>query len=106
MAYLGFFKQRLRNQLPPSETAVPFVLRVGASHDHLAVAQPDKSCILLTPEGSTEGYQIKKSFPGVPRCATHVSDQVYCFGLQNNRIVMVDLSVPEMPAMRGNYLVT
>jgi hypothetical protein len=53
MAYLGFFKQRLRNQLPPSMTTVPFVLRVGAHHDHLAVAQPDKSCIVLTPEGST-----------------------------------------------------
>lgn len=53
MAYLGFFKQRLRNQLPPSITTVPFVLRVGAHHDHLAVAQPDKTCIVLTPEGST-----------------------------------------------------
>ncbi len=64
---------------------------MGNAKDHIAVSHPDKNCIVITSQDNHDSFSYKKSFPATPTCVFNIKDQIYCFGLNSNRVVIMDL---------------
>ena len=63
---------------------------------------------MIAPNNQHDSFSAKKSFPQKPRCAIKLSktEELYCFALDQGKLVILNLSVPDNPETKGTFNLT